>query len=134
MPFTKASFPIHSLFEKYINVPYLLDMNQNCISRNPKFSNKWSAIWFKILAYMLYQPGMHSQLLYLFYNTSIQNAEQIYVEIPFYLIFTCLITLTNASNHLIITCHFPLQNFVSECCRFVYSFCSCIGHLRRNVC
>ncbi len=117
MSFTKAAFQIHSIFQHYINIPYYVDIRGNCLSANPTYSKKSIPFWFAITTFLVYQPGFIYHLVQLFVKFKNENAVKNFDEITFYSIFSCLVTVVNASNFVIVTRNTDLQCFVSECCR-----------------
>ncbi len=120
MSFTKASFQLHSHFQKFINTPYLFNKNQNCLVENPKYSKKsFSQILFRSAIAMF--PGLQLiytiHLAYLFHSWQNDEKSLNLNQVTFCAIYVTIVCIANASNFLLVTRHNESRCHVSETCR-----------------
>lgn len=120
MSFTKASFQVHSILQQLITTPYIIDIKKNCLVPNLKYFSRSNAKLVFVLAVViefLLEPLFFIHLAYLLIS-GIHNPINLKLDQISYLSLNVgILSITNASNFIIITYHHLTQQLISEVCR-----------------
>lgn len=120
MSFTKASFQVFSIFQRYFNTPYLFDKASNCLISNPNYSKKSKKhilFCLAIATKIFLQIAFFVQLCYLFYSFKKKDNNLNLEQIAFSATYFTLALILNSSSFMIVTKHHDLQSVVAEICR-----------------